>query len=202
MAKSKTEICNLAVGWLGGNRLTSVDDDQTKEAELCRDNYDLSRKAVLEEREWTFAIKRASVTPLTEVPLFGYNYKFLLPSDLLDMINAYDPRHSGLRNPPGIPHVIEGDEMYADLETVNIKFIFDLRDTNKFSGLFDQALAAHIAANISIPLTENAKQFERMMALYEINLEKAITSDSLQGSNERIETSQLEKARRMFVRPQ
>ena len=202
MAKSKTEVCNLAVSWLGGKRITSIDDDTTIEARLCRANYDLSRQAVLEEREWTFAVKRAQLTPLAETPLFGYNYKFLLPPDLLVLINAYDPRHSNLKAPPGASHVREENNIFADTAEINIKYISDLENTNRFSGLFTQAVAAHIAANIAVALTENAKQQERMIIMYEDKLNRAITSDSLQGSNERIETSQLEKSRRMFVRPE
>ena len=201
MAKSKTEICNLAVGWLGGNRITSVDDDNSTEAKLCRANYDLSRQAVLEEREWTFAVKRAQLTPLSEVPLFGYNYKFLLPPDLLVTINAYDPQHAGMKAPPGIVHTREQNVLYADIPVVNVKYIMDLENTNRFSGLFVQALAAHIGGNIAVALTENAKQQERMIIMYENNLHRAIASDSLQGSNEHLETSQLENSRRMFVRP-
>jgi len=201
MAKSKTEICNLAVSWLGGKHITSVDDDPSKEARLCRANYDQSRQAVLEEREWTFAVKRATLTPLSEEPLFGYNYKFLLPPDLLVTINAYDPADAGQKQPPGISHVREGNHLCADISQVNIKYIFDLTNTTKFSSLFSQTVAAHIAANIAVGLTENATQQERMMVVYEDKLNKAISSDSLQGSNERIETSQLEKSRRMHVRP-
>ena len=201
MAKSKTEVCNLAVSWLGGKRMTSVDDDNTKEANLCRANYDLSRQAVLEEREWTFAVKRSQLTPLVETPLFGYQYKFLLPPDLLKTLNAYDPKHANLKEAPGIIHVIEENYLYADIAMVNIRYMKDLTNTNRFSGLFTQALAAHIAANIAVSLTESAKQQERMFGLYDNKLNDASTSDSLQGSRERLETSQLENSRRMHVRP-
>ena len=181
--------------------MTSVDDDISTEAKLCRANYDLSRQAVLEEREWTFAVKRAQLTPLSEEPLFGYNYKFLLPPDLLLTINAYDPRHANMKAPPGIVHVREQNMLYADINAVNLKYISDLENTNRFSGLFTQALAAHIGMNIAIPLTENSAHFERMAGLYDDKLNRAISSDSLQGSNEHLETSQLENSRRMFVRP-
>jgi hypothetical protein len=202
MANSKTQICNLAVGWLGGKKITSLDDDSHLEARLCRANYDSSRKAVLEEREWTFAVSRVKLTPLSDAPLFGYDYKFLLPPNLLKITGVFDPRHTNLKNPPVIKYVREGNEILSDLNEVHVKFIIDLVNTNRFSALFDQAVAAHIAYNIAVPLTESAKQQERMFLLYENNLYKAISSDSLQGSNEKLETSQLENARRMFVRPE
>jgi len=202
MAKSKTAICNVAVGWLGGKHITSVDSDPSKEARLCRANYDLSRQAVLEEREWTFAVKRVTLTPLSEAPLFGYNYKFLLPPDLLVTINAYDPKHRNAKQAPGISHVREGGSIFADIAEVDLKYIMDLTNTNRFSALFDQCLAAHIAANIANGLTENATQQERMFLVYKDKLNSAISSDSLQGSNEHIEVSQLERSRKMHVRPE
>lgn len=200
MAKSKTEICNLAVGWLGGKRMTSVDDDASLEARLCRANYDLSRQAVLEEREWTFAVKRIQLTPLAVEPVFGYKYKFLVPSDLLRVIGVYDPLDQRVA-PVGIPYTKEENNILADLQSINIKYMMNLENTNRFPGLFTQALASHIASNIAISLTENNSQFEKMRIMYEDNLNRATTSDSLQGSNEHTETSQLENVRRMFVRP-
>ncbi len=202
MAKSKTEICNLAVSWLAGESIMSVDDDQSLEARLCRANYDMSRRAVLEEREWTFAIKRDTLTPLAIASEFGYAYSFLVPPDLRRSIGVYSPAQADRAQPEMLQHVLEDSHIYANIAEIHIKYIWDLTNTNKFSGLFDQTLAAHIAANIAIPLTENAVQQERMYALYENNLNKAASSDGLQGSRERLEISQMEKSRRMFVRPQ
>ncbi len=202
MAKSKTEICNLAISWLGGNTIMSVDDDESLEARLCRANYDMSRRAVLEEREWTFAVKRGSLTPLAATPEFGYSSSFLVPPDLLRSIGVYAPRDDDRTQPPMLKHVIEGGMIYANLNEISIKYIYDLQNTKKFSSLFDQTLASHIARNICLALTENATQQDRMQNLYEDNLNRAASSDGLQGSREMLEQSQMEQSRRMFVRPQ
>ena len=201
MASSKTEICNLALGWLGGKRLTDVESDPSLDARLCNANYDLSRTAVLEEREWSFATKRVALTPLSTPPKFGYDYQFLLPSDLLMVLSAHNPLHTDIPRPPGISYIREENNLLADLQVVHIRYIVNLTNTTRFSGLFTQCLAAHIAANIAVGLTENATQQERMFAIYDDKLGKAISSDSMQGSNDRIETSQLEKSRRMVSRP-
>ncbi len=200
MASGPVEIANLALSWLGGQSIISL-DDPTTEAQLVKANYNMSRRAVLEEREWTFAVKRAQLPPLAAPPLFGYNFAFLLPSERLNLINVYHPNTSNQRQPPGIEHVVEGDQVYADVNLINVKYRVDLDDTTKFSPLFDQALAAHIAARIAVPLTENATQQERMYNLYQDALIRATSADSLQGSREMLEISQLEQSRRMFVTP-
>lgn len=199
MASNKTEICNMAVSWLGGKRITSVDDDDTLEARLCRANYDLARKAVLEDREWTFAVKRDMFTPLVDPPLFGFSYAFEIPAYVLRVINVYDPGMSNRTHLIGIDHVIEGNKIYANLETIYVRYIEDVEITTFFSALFDQALAAYIAANIAVGLTENQSMQENMHMLYLMKLDAAAASDSLQGTREMLDRSTLERSRRLHV---
>jgi len=199
MAASDVEICNLAISWLAGNRITSIDDD-SDEARLCKANYDTSRRAVLEEHEWTFAVKRVKLPALTEAPIFGYSQKFLVPSDLLYSIGVYDPNHNDLAYPKQIPHAVENSNILANISSIDLKYISDVTNTVTFSPMFDQALAAHIAMNIAIPLTENSKQFDRMAALFGSNLERAASSNGMQGKREKLDRSEMEESRRMFVR--
>ncbi len=196
MSASKVEICNLAISWLGGQLITALTDNTT-EAILCNANYEMSRRAVLEEREWTFAIKRVTLTPLVATPLFGYSYSFTSPPDSLRLINVYDPRHDGRNTPPTLPHVLEDKIIYADINEIDVKYIWDQQTSTRFSSLFDQVLAAHIASRIAIPLTENKSMMEDMYKLYDDTLDRAAASDGLQGSREMLETSIMEKSRRI-----
>ena len=200
MSASPVAVCNLALSWLAGNRILSLDDD-SDEARHCKANYDPSRRAVLEGREWTFAVKRAQLPALAEPPLFGWTHKFLLPSDCLYTIGVYNPQHANIPAPPQTPHRIEEREVLANIEIIHVKYILEIIDTNRFSPLFDQCLAAHIAMNIAIPLTENAKHYDRMATLYLHNLSEAAASDGLQGTREMLDRSVMEQSRRMFARP-
>ena len=199
MARSSTEICNLALSWVGGNKISSLADDESKEAVLCRANYDMSRKAVLEEREWTFSVKRLVLTPLATKPLFGYSYEFLVPPDLLASISVYAPNQINNTNPPMLLHVVEDNKILANIAEILVKYKGDVENTTRFSALFDQALAAHIGANIAIPLTENSSLHDKLLLIYDDKLQRATSSDSLQGSRERLEISQMEQSRRVGV---
>ena len=200
MSASPVAVCNLALSWLAGNRILSLDDD-SDEARHCKANYDPSRRAVLEGREWTFAVKRAQLPALAEPPLFGWTHKFLLPSDCLYSIGVYDPGHSNRPEPPQIQHRVEQREVLAWIKVIHMKYIINIEDTTKFSPLFDQTLAAHIAMNIAIPLTENSQHYDRMATLYQFNLDAAAASDGMQGTREHLDRSQMEESRRMFVTP-
>jgi len=200
MAASPVEICNLSLSWLGGNRILSL-DDESDEGRHCKANYDPSRRAVLEGREWTFAVERVQLPELVEPPLFGWTHKFLLPSDCLYTVGVYNPQHSNRPEPPQVEHRVERRNILARIAIVNVVYILNIIDTTKFSPLFDQALAAHIAMNIAIPLTENSAHYDRMATLYLHNLDTAAASDGLQGTREHLDISIMEQSRRMFVRP-
>lgn len=193
MASSSTQICNLAISWVAGKRITSLDDDQSTEAILCRENYDPSRKAVLEEREWTFALKRIVLNPMVDTPPFGFSKQFKLPADCLKVVSCQDA------NLNDVEYVIEEDLILSDEAAAYIRYTFDLTNTTKFSQLFTEALAAHIASKIALPLSKNRSLMADMLAKYDDHLERAISSSSLQGSREKLKRSQQERSRRMFT---
>lgn len=192
MASSSTKICNLAISWVAGQRITSLDDDESTEAILCRENYEASRQAVLEEREWTFATKRVVLNKLSNTPEFGYSSLFKLPADCLKVRSVLNG------NLQPIEYTVEEDHILADEEFVNVRYTFDMKNTIKFSELFTQALAAHIASKIALPLSKNRTLMADMLILYDDLLERAISTDSLQGSREKLARSQQERSRRMF----
>ena len=193
---SPTDICNIALTWLSANTISDINGG-SPEALICRANYDASRKIVLEDAEWTFAIRRVKLNMLAKSPDFGFENQFSLPTDFLRSINAYD---RVVRNAPTIIHVIEGNKLLTDREEVYLRYMFDLTDSNKFSGYFVHALAAQLASNIAMPLTANAELQMSMLTVYADKLERGATSDGLQGSREFLERSTMENSRRHFVR--
>ncbi len=192
MASSSTKICNLAISWVAGKRITSLADDQSTEAILCRENYDPSRQAVLEEREWTFALKRAVLNPLALTPAFGFSAQFQLPADCLRVNSVTNPRRQK------VIYKVEDGKILADEAELHIIYTYDLQNTNLFSELFTQALSAHIASKIALPLSKNRSLMVDMITMYDDFLQRAISTDSLQGSRERLNRSQQELSRRLF----
>jgi len=205
MAASAIEICNIMLTWLSTKQIVTFNDFNNKESEFCNANYDPSRRSVLEIREWSFATKRAELNALAATPVFGYDYKFLLPKDSLRVLGVYNPINIGSSNPPIEMHKIENDDgttvILANISIIHVKYIFDQTNPVLFSPSFDQALAAYMAYNGAVPLTQDKDQQVRMFGVYKDLLEEATFADSLQGSQELLETSQLESSRRMFVSP-
>lgn len=175
---SKVGICNMAIGWLGGTLITSI-DDESAEAALCKTNYEECRDAVLEERDWSFATSRKVLSPSGTPPDFGYGNQFTLPADCLRVL--------AVSSNPGFTRKIdwekEGNKVLADGEIVYVRYIRQVADETQFSSGFTQAFAARIAMEIALPLTSSAEMQQQMQQLYSVKLERAGAMDGMQGNN-------------------
>lgn len=191
MPTSEVSICNIAVSWLGGNRITSLDDDTT-EANLCKLNYDSSRDATLEERNWTFATGRSLPNKLSTEPVFGFSSAFQLPSDFIRVvqISTLETMKDEVTD-----WAKEGDQLLVDADTIYMRYVKRISDTTKYSAGFVQALAARIAADICVPLTHDKELFANYWQLYLNKIESAGAMDGMQGPNEQLRSRQLTNVR-------
>lgn len=207
MAVSTVSICNQALGWLGADTILSL-TDESKEAQLCKDNFDALRDAVLEEREWTFAVRRLELAPLVAAPVYGYSRQFLLPTDVIRVLNlpwGSSDVFGGLLGLSGgasadrqqqypdwrVETVDAGTVVLANLERIRIRVIWRVTNEKLWSTMFVQALAARLAADLAMPLTNSRTLQKDMWNLYEMKLTKAGTMDGMQGSNEIKRSDQL-----------
>lgn len=205
---SQVSICNQALGWLGANLIISFDDDN-KEAQLCKTNYPDIRNAVLEEREWTFCVRRIELAPLVLEPKYGYTNQFLIPPNVIRILNVPDTRFgdtddnligTGLggkaEGPDQQPQLgtfrveaIEqpgatGKVILANVDSLFLRVIVRVTNVGLYTPMFIQALAARIAADLAIPLTQNRTLQKDMWALYGRKLTIAGTMDGIQGKME------------------
>lgn len=208
MATSVVSICNQALGWLGANLITSLNDDN-KEAALCKANYPDIRDAVLEEREWTFCVRRISLSPTVVEPVYGYTNQFLLPPDVIRILNVPDTRfgdtddnligtglggqHEGPDQQPQLSTfrvesleetTATGKVILANVDSLFLRVIWRVTNIQLYSPMFIQSLAARIAADLAIPLTQNRTLQKDMWQLYQMKLSRAGAMDGIQGKME------------------
>ena len=181
---SEVSICNQAISWLGGNSIISL-DDATVEAQLCNANYELLRDAVMEEGKWTFATQRSELVQSGTPPVFGYEFAFTIPPDVLSVIMA--TRHQDNKNSTeDFDWRREGQFILCDAARVWIKSIIRVIDPSRFSAMFNQALASRIAADIAVPLTESTTKEANMWTKYNNAMMGALALDGMQGKSDRI----------------
>lgn len=189
MAVSEVTICNLALSWLAGNLIISI-DDEINEAQLCKANYELSRDAVLEAMAWTFATKRYTLTPETLTPAWGYAHQFTIPAEIITLLDVTDKSDT----PNGANDLDwrrEGNLILCDASKVYVKAIFKQTDPARYPPNFVQAVAARLAAEIAVPLTESQQLAVAMEAKYHDRLMIAAGSDGIQGKTDVIDSRQL-----------
>jgi len=190
------QIANLALSWLGQDRINSFRDNQNR-AIVMDSNYELSRDKVLADHAWSFALDRQILAPTSDAPEFGTGNKFLIPSGALRVWRVYRPTTNSQSNKfISARWVREGKYIVAEEIAVWAHFIMKVTDPNLFSPGYVHALAARMAADTCITLTENIKLEERMEARYESKLADAVYADGSQGRTEVISSSRLTGVRK------
>lgn len=185
---SEVSICNQALLWLGQDIITSFADQNTT-AQWMRNNYPFLRDAVLEERMWTFATVRGTSTT-EDKDAWGVQYSHPKP-DWISVFRCYKSTQCVI-DPTWR---MESGNILSDYQTVYLWGIKQVTDTSEFSPLFIQALAARIAADACIPMTENRQLQADMWNLYSTKLAEAAVRDGQQGSNETVISNSLINAR-------
>ena len=204
MAISPVAICNLALGWLGGDLIISLDDPSV-EAKLCKANYELLRDAVIEEREWTFAVKRLEPAGLVAGPLYGFDKAFQIPPEVIRVLQVSRAGEvidgtiiegsflSATRGGTGtgretrIEWNREADMIFANnSDRIFIRALIRIEDTTKYSPSFDQALAARLAMELAIPITNSRTLQKDMASLYVEKMRLAAATDGMQGRSQNV----------------
>lgn len=215
---SQVSICNQALGWLGANLITSLNDDN-REAQLCKTNYDDIRDAVLEEREWTFAVRRITLAPVVLPPAYGYARQFLLPPDVIRVLNIPDTslgatpplggaQFGGLaQGPDQQPQLpawrkesvedpsVTGNVILANADQLVMRVIWRVTNIGLYSPQFIQCFAQRLAADLCIPLTQNRGLWVDMWNVYQQKLSRASAMDGIQGSMERKRSNAVQRVR-------
>lgn len=181
---TEVSICNQALGFLGGNRIISLDDGTT-EANLCKDLYANLRDVVLEEHNWTFATQWIELPALATTPTGVYGKAYELPSNVLRVVEVTDNND----------WQVEDRKIVTNEAAVKARCIMRVTDPAKFSPGFVQAMAARLAADLALPLTNSRSMMEAMFSLYDAKVGRAVTSDNRQGKARRVRSKWLLNAR-------
>lgn len=155
---SETMICNMSLGRIGSKRgttgeMSDVETDMTVQGIHCRQHYEQTRNALLKSHLWRFAMSRSSLKVTTITPAFEYDYVYSLPSDFLRLVSIYEssPRTQYYK------YAIEGERIYCDESSVNIRYIRKVTDVSEFDPLFIEIFVLKLARKLAMPLTQDPK---------------------------------------------
>jgi hypothetical protein len=176
---SKVQLCNLALARLGAARITSLSDN-TNEAKLCNLMFDDIAEEVMSEGAWSSTVSRASLALTANTPAYGYTYEFQLPTDpfCLRVLEINDLTSGDY------DYRIEGDKLLANINTMKIRYIGRITDTQSYDPMLKRAVVSRLAAELAYPITGNLQTSKAMQELYQFHIADGLAVDGTQGSVE------------------
>jgi hypothetical protein len=195
MARSATEICNLASDLLDGGILVDIDSQEpTAEEALYKRWYDKSRRKVLRSQPWNFAAKRAELAASEDKPAFGYNNKFPVPSDFIRLLQVID---SFGRVLPEDEYSFEGRNILCNnTAPLNIIYVYDIENIIDMDDLFVDLLVCEIALGVSFKVSDSNTDVSRIKSLRDDISKQAKSINGQENPPKRVERSYLVQSRR------
>ena len=168
---SVVAVCNRSLSKIGDELIIMSLDDNTKSARYCKALYDDTRDFVLRSYPWRFALKRYVLAPLKEKPLFGYEYRFSLPSDCLRVWKMAENER----------YQVEGQCLLADTDVCRFIGITRIEDAGLFDPMFVEALSLKLASELAVPLTASVTLKESLNKEYQQFVQQAKTASAMEG---------------------
>jgi len=173
---NEVSIVNQALGFLGANTITALTDNST-EAKLAKTLYADLRDACLEEGDWTFATRGLILPKSSEEVVFGSGALFPLPDYVLRVIEVNENRR---------PWVLEERKIVVEGDVCQVLCIVRVTNVNLMSAMFRQGLAARMAWDMALPLTNSKTMHDTMFQLYQQKMDFAKANDGMQGTTKKI----------------
>lgn len=152
------DICNSALIKLGVEPINALTDN-TKQARLCNLRYAPILKAALRTAPWSFAIKRAVLTPTVATLEFGDETVFTQPADCVRVckVNEGTERYK-----------IEGRTILSDeIDEVELTYVSDAISPTVFDHVFMEAAACMLAADLCYSLTQSQAMVQGLLSMGE-----------------------------------
>jgi hypothetical protein len=142
MKQSTVGLFNLALAYLGGEQLSSVESpwENSTLGRLCLNLWPQVLDTALAAHPWSFALTRQNLAEIPDDhPRPGYGRRYRLPTDPDYCLRP-------VRLACDSPYVLEGQDLLTDAAPAVLVFVRRADDPNQFPPAFRQALAASLAA--------------------------------------------------------
>lgn len=186
----QVEVANVALGMIGEAPITSFLDD-LETARTVNLRFPTVRDGILRAHFWNFAKKRQQLAQLSQAPAFGFDVQFQLPADWLRML-AVNPGQGG---PHAITsqtdYVIEGSRLLVrGTDVARIIYISRVEDLTRWDALAIEALAARLASELAVSITQNRTLGAQLWQQYRDKLAEARSADAMDEPPQSLEANE------------
>ena len=187
---SPTFICNLALDLISDETVVNVEEPTSDIEETCNRHYSAIRQALLRDYTWNFAKATAILTPSGDVtPEFEYSYAFKLPNDFLRFRSAGSNESVTTLRGLTIDYDIVNGYIYANADSLRLKYIKDETVVVKFDSLFVELFQHKLAIRLAYALTSDKSRIEQLKKDLEIIEARATSVDSQERPPKRVQQS-------------
>ena len=163
MALVPVDICNIAlVSHLGQDQIISLSDG-TKAADLCSTMYPIVRDEMIRSHPWRRLKKRATLAADATAPVWGFNYRYAVPTDMLKLLDVWkdDVIYTDRWE-------MEGDYILMDdTGPIQIRYMKDSNDPDEWDSLMVQCFAARLGVALAEPLTQSQEKIGRAVSIFQ-----------------------------------
>lgn len=152
---TKTDVYNMALGLLG-QTLVDSDLDTTENTVVLNGHWNSVCELCHEKTAWDFAKVRVQLARLSSTPVFGYDYYYAVPSDLLRMLTI---SQSGLVGDDFLDYESEPGKIATSAETLYITYVSDtsISAVGRWSASFAYYVATELATRSMAKINPSAK---------------------------------------------
>ena len=164
-------VCNLALAFLGGEQLASVEAPWEDSAlgVLCLNHFPGVLDLALEAHDWSFARARVVLAEKEEPrPRPGYGRRYGLPADCL--------RPVGLGG--GGPFILEGRDLLTDESPVELLYIRRVDDPRAWPPAFRTAVAWGLASVLATARLNDIRKRDLCQQQFNLFLSEAMARDN------------------------
>jgi hypothetical protein len=169
---SVVDIANLALLRVGAEPIISM-TEETSRARACNTAWPFVRRHVLRSHSWNSATVRTQLPPLLAAPLWGFATAYVMPADSLhvsEVDTSTDWR-------------VENGEILTDATgTLNVRYVKDETDPEKYDGSLTAVMALRLAVEITERVTNSGPKKNVLLQEYQVALNNAMVDDGQEQS--------------------
>lgn len=155
-------ICNLALGSIGKEAISSI-DEASAEAKACKTFYTIALETALQAYPWKWAGETRALAEIVNTKPNRWLHAYQRPTDclklraLLDESLMVEQSAGAGITAGGHSRFLEGQVIFCDLKPAYLSFTKRFTDAALFPALFTDALGMALAARIAMPVTRDLK---------------------------------------------
>ena len=180
MAVTQLGLYNEALRILGERRLASLTENREPRRVLDDIWNDGARDYCLEQGMWNFAMRAVQIDKSTTEPAFGYANAFDKPSDHIRTAGVAEDEFF---NVPLTRVLEEVGFWFADIDPIYVRYISNDSnygfDMNRWPATFGKYVAAYLASEAALTLTQSMDKKRMAMALAAERLTDARSKDAM-----------------------